>query len=183
MDSDNQIGQGDAPRREYVRTNDVIPVFYELADGDGESDGGRAAFDWELMFDEIEPRAEENPKLYELLFDINQKLNILLNHISEQNGFNMPEAREVNISGGGLRFFSKVAFDSGQKLVLKTFLPVYAHVIKIKCEVVRSLPQEGGGYGVAVKYIDMDETTRDKIIKYIFAKQRRVLRTEKGTTD
>lgn len=179
MDSDNQVNQNDGPRREYVRTNDVIPVYYEL-DGGGE---GRAAFDWEVMFDEIEPKAEDNPKLYELLFDINQKLNILLNHISEKNGFNMPEVKEVNISGGGLRFFSKEAFDSGQKLVLKTFLPVYAHVIKIKCEVVRSLPHEGGGYSVAVKYVDMDETTRDKIIKYIFAKQRRVLRTEKSSSD
>jgi hypothetical protein len=182
MNSGNQENQGNGPKREYVRTNDVIPVYYELADGDGEG-AARGAFDSELMFDEIEPKPEENPKLYEFLFDINQKLNILLNHISEKNGFNMPEAREVNISGGGLRFFSKEAFASGQKLVLKTFLPVYAHVIKIKCEVVRSLPNEGGGYSVAVKYVDMDETTRDKIIKYIFAKQRRVLRTEKGTTD
>ena len=170
----DQVNQNDAPRREYVRTNDVIPVYYEL---EGDAEGGRAAFDWEVMFDELEPRAEENPKLYELLFDI------LLNHISEKNGFNMPEVKEVNISGGGLRFFSKEAFDAGQKLVLKTFLPVYAHVIKIKCEVVRSLPHDGGGYSVAVKYVDMDETTRDKIIKYIFAKQRRVLRTEKSTTD
>lgn len=171
--------QGDGPKREYVRTSDVIPVYYELADEDGEV--GRSPFEWELMFDDIEPKPEDNPKLYELLFDINQKLNILLHHLSEKNGFNMPEAREVNISGGGLRFHSKVEFPAGQKLVLKTFLPVYAHVIKIKCEVVRSLPSEGGGYSVAVKYVDMDETTRDKIIKYVFAKQRKVLRTEKGT--
>lgn len=181
MDSDKQASQNGSPRREYVRTNDVIPVYYELAGSDGECH--RNPFDWELMFDEIEPKAEENPKLYELLFDINQKLNILLNHVSDRNGFNMPEVKEVNISGGGLRFFSKEAFDSGQKLILKTFLPVYAHVIKIKCEVVRSLPHEGGGYSVAVKYVDMDETTRDKIIKYIFAKQRKVLRTEKGAPE
>ena len=181
MNSGENVTQGDSPRREYVRTNDVIPVYYELSGAEGEP--VRTAFDWEVMFDEIEPRAEDNPKLYELLFDINQKLNILLNHMSEQTGFNMPEAREVNISGGGLRFFSKEAFDAGQRLVLKTFLPVYAHVVKINCEVVRSLPLDGGGFSVAVKYVDMDETTRDKIIKYIFAKQRRVLRTEKGTTD
>jgi len=180
MDSNNQA-QTNGPRREYVRTNDVIPVYYELAGPDGEC--ARSPFDWELMFDEIEPKAEDNPRLYELLFDINQKLNILLNHVSDKNGFNMPEVKEVNISGGGLRFFAKEAFDSGQKLILKTFLPVYAHVIKIKCEVVRSLPLEGGGYSVAVKYVDMDETTRDKIIKYIFAKQRKVLRTEKGAPD
>jgi len=179
MDTEDRAAQGDGPKREYVRTNDVIPVYYELAGAEGEAP--RTAFDWEVMFDEIEPRAEDNPRLYELLFDINQKLNILLNHMADQNGFNMPEAREVNISGGGLRFFSKEAFDAGQRLILKTFLPVYAHVVKINCEVVRSLPQDGGGYSVAVKYVDMDESTRDKIIKYIFAKQRRLLRTEKGS--
>ena len=33
---------------------------------------------------------------------------------------------------------------------------------------------------VAVMYAGLDETTRDKIIKYIFARQRKLLRTEKG---
>lgn len=173
--------QGDGPKREYVRTSDIIPVYYEVADTDG--DVHRSPFDWELMFEDIVPKPEDNPKLYELLFDINQKLNILINHISEKNGFNIPEAREVSISGGGLRFHSKEEFVPGQRLVLKTFLPVYAHVIKIKCEVVRSLPVESGGFAVAVRYIDMDETTRDKIIKYVFAKQRKILRTEKGSPD
>lgn len=171
---------GSEPRREYVRTNDNIPVYYELLNL--QDDGSKHPLDWELMFEDIEPRAEENPKLYELLFDINQKLNMLINHISEKNGFNVPEAREVSISGGGLRFNCADKFETGDRLVLKTFLPTYAHVIKIKCEVVRALPLPDGGFEVAVKYIDMDETVRDKIIKYIFAKQRKILRTEKGTS-
>ncbi len=165
------------PRREFVRTTDVIPVYYEaLMEGAEES---KTVFDWELLFDEIEPKPEENPKLYELLFDINQKLNILLNHLSEKTGFNMPEAREVNISGGGLRFISKDRFEVGDRLVLKTFLPTYAHVIKLKCEVVRSVPS-GDSFETAVKYTDIDDTTRDKIIKYIFARQRQMLRSEKN---
>lgn len=164
------------PKREYVRTNDVIPVYYELDDGSGNP----KTLGWELMFDDIDPKPEENPKLYEMLFDINQKLNILLNHIAEKNGFNIPEAREVNISGGGLRFTSQDSFSAGDRLILKTFLPTYAHAIKIKCEVVRVVPSDKGGFDVAVKFTEMDETTRDKIIKYIFAKQRKLLRTEKA---
>ncbi|HBG46174.1 MAG TPA: hypothetical protein DDW94_04200 [Deltaproteobacteria bacterium] len=163
-------------RREYVRTNDLIPVYYEVLRGDEES---RSILDWELLFDDIEPKPEENPKLYELLFDINQKLNILLNEISEKNGFNLPVAREVNISGGGLRFIAKDRFEAGARLMLKTFLPTYAHVIRLTCEVVRCEPAVGG-YEVAVMYAGLDETTRDKIIKYIFARQRKLLRTEKG---
>ncbi len=164
--------------RAYVRTNDNIPVYYELVNE--ENEGREVAVDWELLFDDLEPAPEENPKLYELLFDINQKINILINHMAGKNGFSIPEAREVNISGGGLRFFCNDHFNAGDRLVLKTFLPTHAHVIRIKCEVVRSLAVESGGYEVAVKYIDMEEATRDKIIRYIFAKQRKLLRTEKS---
>ena len=163
--------------REYVRTSDNIPVYYELVDENNE--GREVLVDWELLFDELDPAPEENPKLYELLFDINQKVNILINHMSGKNGFNMPEARDVNISGGGLRFFCNDDFKKGDRLVLKTFLPTHAHVIKIKCEVVRAAPASDGRNEVAVKYLDMDESTRDKIIRYIFAKQRKMLRSDK----
>lgn len=166
----------DKNERAFVRTNDNIPVYYEVLT-DGALPGVQS--DWELLFDDIEPKPEENPRLYELLFDINQKLNILLNHMAGKKDFNLPEARDVNISGGGLRFFASESFPPGEKLFLKTFLPTHARVINIKCEVVRSIPNGQGGYEVAVKYVDMDETTRDKIIKYIFAKQRKLLRSEK----
>ncbi|MBI5587748.1 MAG: PilZ domain-containing protein [Deltaproteobacteria bacterium] len=169
---------GGFQERQYVRTDDRIPVYYELLkDGDSE---GSTQHEWELMFDDLEPKPEENPKLYEILFDINQKLNLLITHLASQTGFSMPEAREVNLSGGGLRFNCSEEFRAGDKLILKTFLPIYAHVIKIKCEVIRAIPRNEGGYEVAVKYVDMDETMRDKIIKYIFAKQRQMLRSEKG---
>lgn len=178
---DNLFGselQGKPREREYVRANDNVPVYYELLDE--ESEGSGVVTDWELMFDDLEPAPEENPKLYELLFDINQKLNILINHITEKNGLNIPEARNVDISGGGLRFVCGDPFKEGDRLVLKTFLPTHAHVIKIKCQVVRSVPMPDGNFDIAVKYIDMDEHTRDKIIRYIFAKQRKLLRNEKA---
>ena len=178
MDFQQESGSVENKReREFVRTDDNIPVYYEVLSDDNPS-GFQS--DWEILFDEIEPKPEENPKLYELLFDINQKLNILLNHMNGKEGFNIPEAMEVNISGGGLRFYSNECFNSGDRLFLKTFLPTHAHVIRIKCEVVRCVPAGGGRYEVAVKYTDMDETTRDKIIRYIFAKQRRLLRNEKN---
>ncbi|MBI5809655.1 MAG: PilZ domain-containing protein [Deltaproteobacteria bacterium] len=167
----------DAGRREYVRTSDHIPVYYEQW---SESAQQKSELDWEVLFNEIEPSPEENPRLYELLFDINQKLNMLIRHMSDKNGFNMPEARDVNISGGGLRFFCSDFFKEGEKLILKTFLPTFAHAIKIRCEVVRSIPAGAGGYEVAVKYVNMDEGTREKIIKYIFAKQRKLLRHDKA---
>ncbi len=169
-------GHGREPdsKREHVRDN--IPIFYEVLRENGEPE---VLSDWELMFDDIDPGPEENPRLYELLFDINHKLNILVGHLSEKNGFNLPEAKNVNISGGGLRFRCNEYFKPGEKLELKTFLPVFPHALHMKCEVVGISPFDEGGYEVRVKYLDMDETTREKIIKYIFAKQRKILRTAK----
>ncbi|MBI5491335.1 MAG: PilZ domain-containing protein [Deltaproteobacteria bacterium] len=173
-DKDIETPDGQYSQREFVRMSDKLPVYYELF-----SDH-RPTADWEVMFDEIDPRPEENPKLYELLFDINQKLHMLINYMAEKNGFNMPEARDVNISGGGLKFFCNDNFKSGERLVLKLFLPTHSHVIKVKCEVVRAVPAPSGGFEVAVRYVGMDEGTRDKIIRYIFARQRRLLRGDKS---
>lgn len=168
-------GSNAGTMRQNVRADDKIPVYYEVL-GPGESTGTIAA--WETMFEDIEPRPEENPRIYEVLFDINQKLNILINHMAERTGFNLPEAREVNISAGGLRFVSDKSFAEGDRLVLKTCLPTHGQVVRLKCEVLRSIERHGD-FEVAVKFIDLDEATREKIIKYIFVRQRQVLRHEK----
>ncbi len=168
-------GHSDASIRQHVRADDKIPVYYEVL-ASGDSSGTVAA--WETMFDELEPKAEENPRLYEMLFDINQKLNILINHMAERSGFNIPEAREVNISAGGLRFVSEKPFPEGERLLIRTFLSTHGQVVRLKCEVLRSVERHGG-FEVAVKFIDLDEATREKIIKYIFVRQRQILRLEK----
>lgn len=170
-------GPFDGSMRQHVRTDDKIPVYYEVL-AQGELTGTLAA--WEVMFDDMEPRAEENPKLYEMLFDINQKLNMLINHMADRSGFNMPEAREVNISAGGLRFLSERSFPDGERLLLKTFLPTHGQIVRLKCEVLRST-ERTDGFEVAVKFFDLDEATREKIIKYIFCRQRQSLRSEKKT--
>lgn len=176
VDVKKSKAEEDISRREFVRTDDNIPVYYEVYNADTAS---RQEYDWEKLLDDIEPKAEDNPRLYELIFDINQKLNMLINYMSVKSGFNLPEAKNVNISGGGVKFTCADFFPEGDKILLKTFLPTHSHVLKLRCEVVRSIPNNNNTYEVAVRFLDMDEATRDKIIKYIFAKQRKLLRNEK----
>ncbi len=164
-----------AAKREFFRAKDNFPLYYELASGEE----AREELDWEEFFDELEPKSEDNVELYELLFDINQKLNMLLRHMTEKSGFNLPQARQVSISGGGMRFVCQDLFKAGDKLTLKAFLPTCAHVVKLNCEAVR-VDRIKDGYEVAVKYLDMDDGIREKIIKYIFAKQRKLLRQKGG---
>ena len=173
---DNPGGAVAESRREFVRTDDLISVYYEACGEDASPE------DWdrsESIFNDIEPRPEENPKLYELLFDISQKLNLLVGQMTEKGVFKIPEARGVNISGGGIRFQCPDRFAEGDMLMLKTFLPTHAGIINMKCRVVRVEELSGGSYKVAAQFEDMNEATREKIIRFIFSRQRKRLRNEK----
>lgn len=172
----DNIDDDNVSRREFVRTDDNIPVYYEVFN---EAAAARKDYDWEKLLDDIEAKADDNPRLYELLFDINQKLNMLINYMSEKSGFKLPEAKNVNISGGGVKFTCSDFFPDGDKILIRTFLPTHSHVLKLHCEVVRSTPHNNGTFEVAARFLDVDETTRDKIIKYIFAKQRKLLRHDR----
>ncbi|MBE9528977.1 MAG: PilZ domain-containing protein [Proteobacteria bacterium] len=163
-------------RREHARCDDRISLFYAPIDTEDEAHESSA----ESIFDGLVTGADDNPRLYKLLFDIDQKLNLLLKHMSDSDGFALPEATDVNISGGGLRFVSKESFTEGALLRIKTVLPNLAGKVDLKCEVVRSTAKENGTYEVAVKYLDLSEATREIIIKYIFATQRKQLRSERS---
>ncbi len=173
---ENLGGVGVDSRREFVRADDNISVYYEAC---SESASPEDSNRLDSIFNGIEPGAEENPKLYELLFDISQKLNLLVSQMSDKGVFKIPEATEVNISGGGIRFQCADGFAEGDMLMLKTFLPTHGGIVNMKCRVVRVEELDGGLYKVAAEFEDMDEATREKIIRFIFSRQRRHLRSER----
>jgi hypothetical protein len=174
---ENPGGVGIESRREFVRADDNISVYYEAC-SESASPEDRNRF--ESIFNDIEPGPEENPKLYELLFDISQKLNLLVTQMSDKGVLKIPEASEVNISGGGIRFQCTDGFAEGDMLMLKTFLPTHGGIVNMKCRVLRIEDIGGGVYKVAAEFEDMDEATREKIIRFIFSKQRRRLRSERA---
>ncbi len=176
MGEDPDYAEGES-RREFVRTDDKISVYYEA--WTEESSAGSSA-DPTNILDDIEPGPEENPKLYKLLFDISQKLNLLVDQMSDKGVFKIPEATEVNISGGGIRFKCPDSFAEGDMLMIKTFLPTHAGIVNVKCRVLRVEDVGGGFYRVAAEFEDMDDVTREKIIRFIFSKQRKNLRSDRA---
>ncbi len=164
-------------QREHTRCDDRISLFYSRIENPENEYDSTA----ESIFDGVCFGTEDNPRLYKLLFDIDQKLNLLLKHMSDSDGFALPEATDVNVSGGGLRFMCKENFTEGTLLRVQTVLPNMAGKVDLKCKVVRSTELPTGLYEVAVKYLDVNEATREIIIRYIFATQRKQLRSERGT--
>lgn len=90
----------------------------------------------------------------------------------------------VDISGGGLRFVANYAYEPQSLILCKYNLLVggtnkeYNLVGKVLN--VRELENRNGVFEHRVQYVNVDETEREEIIKYIFDEERRTLKNQKG---
>jgi len=111
---------------------------------------------------------------------LHSKLDAIMNMlVMQREGFGAMPVIRVNISGGGLGFFSEERYSTGTIVELKLVLPlippvalfVYGEVVKV--DVLTD------AYWVATKFVSMDEDVRDEIVKYVFRRQREILREQR----
>ena len=111
---------------------------------------------------------------------LNAKLDTLLNLMTfQREGISSLPFTHVNISAGGISFISKQWYNRGDVLEMKMMLPmippvalyVYGEVVKVEKRV--------NVYNIGVKFIEMDEEIADEIVKFVFRKQREILRDKR----
>ncbi len=139
-------------RREFVRLDDIIRVSYKIA-------------------------VSEDMKVKYKLVDRKELDNIELEGKEEKflNGFTK------NISGNGmLLVIKKDIAKIGNLLEISFTLPdrkkvfnVIGEIVRIADEVKVDLPDE---IGVGIRFVKIDEKDRTEIIKYIFDKQREMIK-------
>ena len=138
-------------------------------------------------FMEGEGREEElgniDPFILNSLIDINLKLNLIISAISSEgkkNIFNRAPI-EANLSEGGLGFTTMEEISEGDICALEIMLPVFPiAIIKTLGKAVRIKALPEGGASIGLQFINIKEEDRDKIVHYIFKKQREWLRTNKA---
>ena len=83
----------------------------------------------------------------------------------------------VDISGGGLRFVSRKSFTEGNVLYLRFRLSIndQEKEFRLAAKVISSkeIEKRQNEYENRVKFLYMDNTTREEIIKYIFDEERK----------
>ncbi|MGE5397860.1 MAG: flagellar brake protein [Chitinophagales bacterium] len=90
----------------------------------------------------------------------------------------MTEGRTIDLSGGGLQFQTKVNLTPEEFIELRLNLSNKVTVVN-KAKVVRVFPKAINNEVwqlVAVQYIDLKESQREMIIKYIFDQQRELIK-------
>ncbi len=180
-----EVKVGRANRRSYARVDDLLRVDYrkisqkEYERYEGNPDGiFKNIFGEPLMMPEI---GEINlALLYKLIYQANLKMDRILEILESRDNdrYASVGTEHVNISGSGMSFTANQGFSIGDIIALKVFLPLASSTwMTVLGKVMSSTelsPKEG--YRTAVRFIGLSADDREMIIRYVFKRQRELLR-------
>ncbi len=109
-------------------------------------------------------------------FRLNIVLNIDIEVIENNNVIKELQCLTKDISGGGIRFISKEKLPSATLINCK--IPIDDEIVEISGKVIRSkkIPDSIISYDIAINFENIEEDIRSKVIKFIFDKQRKILK-------
>jgi len=127
------------------------------------------------------PYTDETP-FNQALWEVNRKLDLLIHMFLTADFSELMKSapKDVNISASGIRFISETPFEIGDLLEVDMILPMtpllfmkfVAEVIRVK-EVTKGVTKH---HAVSAQFILMEPQDKDEIIRYIFKRQREILR-------
>lgn len=122
-----------------------------------------------------------DPFVINSLIDINTKLSLVLSMLShEEHCIFTQQPTEANLSEGGIGFTMNEEVEKGQLLEMEILMPSFpTAVMKVWGKVVRTSPLPDGGNRVGVEYTHIKEEDQDRIVHFLFKKQREILRCKK----
>ena len=98
------------------------------------------------------------------------------NEFSLQRGSIIRSTRIINVSGGGIAITTTEKLEKSQLLWVKIFLSDKEEIKNIIGRIMRGKKVRKSRYKYVVIFEKIKESDREKIIKYIYEKQRRLLR-------
>lgn len=129
-----------------------------------------------------EASAQRDSSLQHSLWELNRKLDLLIHMYLAEDFMALMKTppRDVNISASGIRFISKEPFAVGDLLEINLILPMAPLLfLRLVGDVIRIKPvtcYEVDRYAVALRFLQVDADTREDVIRYLFKRQREVLR-------
>lgn len=178
----DRMSEGEGLRREYSRVDAYIPFDYRIV-ADEEKDYIQARILGHAATPELKPIPDMGERDYvigEWLKILNLKLDTVIRLITLQHEgyFGLP-SRAVSVSGGGMSFLMPQAIPLGTILEIKLMLTRNQPVAMcIYGEVAKSVPKDGS-YFIAVRYVHMDVSVRDEIIRFVFEREREIIREKR----
>ena len=116
-----------------------------------------------------------NPLVVQWMSKIEWTLDAILRTLEHQcpTRVTAPRLMDVNVCGDGIRFLPYRPLSLGDRIDLRMVLPPFI-VVEARGEVIQARPDSGGldpAHTVVVRFVDMAESEREKIVRYVFQRQ------------
>lgn len=123
------------------------------------------------------PPDVEDPQLAEWLKFLHAKMDAILSFLTvNQEARDLPLVKTEDISGGGMSFISSEEFQLNDLLEIKMiFTSRMPRTLYLYGEVVQTAKRTEGYY-IAVQFKFLDDCLQDEIVKFVFEKERELLR-------
>ncbi len=166
--------------REYSRADAYLPIQVRKVPEE-EREHVRCRFPGQSILPEFaRPPEVEDKVLSDWLVMLNTKLEYIINTLQlNREGFSAMPFQQVNISGGGISFGYPEPVEAGGLLEIKTVLYM-PHPISVYLygEVIAS-KKRSNDYRTSVRFVFIDEPVRDEIVRFVFERQREMLRKKR----
>lgn len=177
---DNQDMQHTESQRKYSRVDAYIPIEYKLIHPQ-QRQYIRSRVAGEIILAKFKSLPDPDDQIIaEWLKTINTKLNSIIRMLTmHHEGFDQLPLKKVNISGGGISFETEKPFSPGDIIELKLILTMqYPLSLFLYGEVVET-SNPNPEYDTSVQFIAIDDFIRDEIIRFVFEKEREILREKR----
>jgi hypothetical protein len=184
-------------RREYARARVRLFARFRILDRAEEEavkmgmegphlGGGRSIGPLEELVEQIAPESVDEPLLRFLKF-INNKIDFIIDEITSPSKAGMSGPSQVTeISGSGFRLDCDIPLSRGQLIKVDLLMPSalqYRIELIAKVERVDEAKQEPGQgqkrFSVSARFVEIDEESRESIIKTVFSRLREGIRMKK----
>jgi len=190
-------------RREYFRLNDSVAFDYRVIDPDeldevksridsAEPDRFSIAASFAAASQQMGVRlrkvAKSSPSVAEFLKEMDEKINALagLLAVDELGGDKRP-SRALNLSAGGIAFFSESDHQLGELLDVRLVLFPNHIGIRFVGKVVNSISSDRQRsalpHYISVEIAHIRDAERDLLVKHLLQKQTRVLHEQRYQND
>lgn len=120
-------------------------------------------------------------EIFAYLEMLDRKLNMVIDLLSRKEHVYHGSYMDVTLSGSGIKYVSETKLDEGAFMEIRLALPLFSGArIAALGKVVRSrrLSAEGkDAWETAVSFAAISESDRDILVRYVFSKERKTLRT------
>lgn len=177
MEKDNSLNS----RRSYSRVQVSLPLEVSpVGKADLSTLRSRMVGSPHLLGATVLPELADR-NLREWLSLLNTKLDLILRS-QEKDCVDLGgmTKRTHSLSGGGLSFFSSESYRPGDILELRLLFESSPPQMGFFYGEVTNSPPGEDGFLISVKFICLDETLREEIIRYIFEREREILRAKRG---